>query len=132
MLRSGLTSDQIHARAARTRAVYVAAIEEEARLAGELDAFGPSAENVAMLRDRQRMRWERIAVRVPGLERDRGLLGRGDDRRQQVRWATPAGALPLVRSTTTRWERAQLVAPSPAVAVASLTWAVPNDDAPHG
>jgi hypothetical protein len=42
------------------------AIEEEARLAGELSAFDATDESVRYLRDRRRLRWERIAARVFG------------------------------------------------------------------
>lgn len=88
-LRAGLTPDQVFATSGRTRAVYLAAIEEEARLEGELNAFAATPENVVMLRDGRQFRWERIAVRVFGDARQvvsvRGLYdeakGRGASER---------------------------------------------------
>jgi len=46
--------------------LFYAALEEEARLEGEFDAFEPTPQNATDLRDRRRLRWERIAVRVYG------------------------------------------------------------------
>jgi hypothetical protein len=66
LLRDGFTPDQVHAKFAKGRQVYLAALEEEARLVGELGTFEPSDEVVRYLRDRRRLRWERIAVRVFG------------------------------------------------------------------
>jgi hypothetical protein len=63
---AGLTPDQIFARNGRRRAVYLAAIIEEARQQGELEAFRPTPEKVELLRDKRGHRWERIAVRVFG------------------------------------------------------------------
>lgn len=65
-LQAGLTPDQIFAAYGRRRSVYLIAIKEEARLEGELNSFAPNPENVVKLRDRRRLRWERIAVRVLG------------------------------------------------------------------
>jgi hypothetical protein len=50
----------------RRRSVYLAAIEEEARIEGEFNAFAPTPENVVTLRERRPLRWERIAVRILG------------------------------------------------------------------
>ena len=69
-LRSGHTPDQVFARHGGRRAVYLMAIEEEARLAGELNAFDATDEAVRYLRDRRRLRWERIAARVFGEARE--------------------------------------------------------------
>ena len=66
-LRSGMTPDQIYNTVGQAKQAYwLAAIEEEARLEAELDAFLPSPESVVMLRDERRLRWERIAARVFG------------------------------------------------------------------
>lgn len=66
-LRSGMTPDQIsNTVSGTTRAQWLAAIEEEARLKGEFDAFPPSPESVVTLRDERRLRWERIAARIFG------------------------------------------------------------------
>lgn len=65
-LRAGLTPDQIFARNGRRRSVYLLAIEEEARLEGEHDAFAATPDNAARLRDQRELRWERIAVRLFG------------------------------------------------------------------
>jgi hypothetical protein len=65
-IRAGLTPDQIYARNGKRRAIYLAGIVEEARVAGELAAFEPTPANVELLRDRHGHRWERIAVRVFG------------------------------------------------------------------
>lgn len=65
-IRAGLTPDQIYARNSKRRAIYLAAIIEEARAKGELASLDPTPANVAMLRDRRGHRWERIAVRVFG------------------------------------------------------------------
>lgn len=63
-IRAGLTPDQIYARNGKRRAIYLAGIIEEARVAGEFGGFAPTPENVALLRDKHGHRWERIAVRV--------------------------------------------------------------------
>ena len=65
-IRAGLTPDQICARNGKRRAVYLAGIVEEARIAGEFAKFEPTPANVELLRDRHEHRWERIAVRVFG------------------------------------------------------------------
>jgi hypothetical protein len=65
-IRAGLTPDQIYTRNGKRRAIYLAGIIEEARVAGEVGKFDPTPENVALLRDRHGHRWERIAVRVFG------------------------------------------------------------------
>jgi hypothetical protein len=65
-LATGLSPDQIYAANGKRRAVYLAALEEEAMRVGEFDAFEPSPEVVADLRERDGYRWERIAVRVFG------------------------------------------------------------------
>jgi hypothetical protein len=65
-LRHGYTPDQIYSRQGRRRAIYLTAIEEEAANCGELNQFPPTAESVVKLRDRRRLRWERIAARVFG------------------------------------------------------------------
>jgi hypothetical protein len=66
LLKSGLTSDQIAARAENRRDAYLIALQEEARRANELKAFEPTPENVVHLRDQRDLRWERIAVRIFG------------------------------------------------------------------
>jgi hypothetical protein len=68
---AGRTPDQIAAHASNRRAVYLAAIEEEARRDGEFDAIEPTPANVVALRDKRSLRWERIAVRVFGDPRRR-------------------------------------------------------------
>jgi hypothetical protein len=68
---SGLTPDQIAAHAEPQRAVYLAAIVEEARQRRELAAFAPTPEEVERLRDVEGHRWERIAARVYGDPRRR-------------------------------------------------------------
>jgi uncharacterized protein with ParB-like and HNH nuclease domain/alkylated DNA nucleotide flippase Atl1 len=65
-LRSGSTPDQIYKAMGERRAVWVAAIEEEARLEGELGVYAPTAESVVQLREERGLRWERIAARVFG------------------------------------------------------------------
>ena len=65
------TVDQVslvhcYAQNGRRRAVYLAAIIEEAREEDELAAFEPTPKNVDLLRDKHSHRWERIAVRVFG------------------------------------------------------------------
>lgn len=65
-LEAGFTPEQVHSRRGRRRATYLLAIEEEARLQGELAAYAPTPEEVVTLRDVQRLRWERIAARVFG------------------------------------------------------------------
>jgi hypothetical protein len=59
----GLGPDQI---ARGDREVHHAVLEEQARLAGELGTFEPTAENVSLLRDERKLRWEAIAVRIFG------------------------------------------------------------------
>jgi hypothetical protein len=70
-LSAGRTPDQIAAHASNRRAVYLAAIEEEARRDGEFNAIDPTPANVVALRDKRSLRWERIAVRVFGDPRRR-------------------------------------------------------------
>jgi alkylated DNA nucleotide flippase Atl1 len=65
-LRSGLTPDQIYAASGNSQKYWLTAIEEEARLEGQLAAFTVSAESVVTLRDEGHLRWERIAARVFG------------------------------------------------------------------
>lgn len=65
-LRSGLTPDQIYAAMGEKRAHLLTAIEEEARLEGELGASTPTPDIVGPLRDESQLRWERIAARVFG------------------------------------------------------------------
>ena len=65
-LEHGLTPEQIFRAAGEQRAVYLTAIEEEARLAGELNTSEATAENAAALRDQRNLRWERIAARLYG------------------------------------------------------------------
>ena len=65
-IRAGLTPDQIYARNGKRRAIYLAAIPEEARQQGEAASLEPTPANVERLRDRHEHRWERIAVRVFG------------------------------------------------------------------
>jgi hypothetical protein len=62
-LRDGRTPDQI---CKGDTKVFRAALEEQARLADELDAFAPTAANVVDLRDQRRLRWEAISARVFG------------------------------------------------------------------
>jgi hypothetical protein len=62
-LQAGLTADQV---GEGKWSIFFVALEEEARLEGELAAFEPTPENVVDLRDRRQLRWERIAVRVFG------------------------------------------------------------------
>jgi hypothetical protein len=72
-IRAGLTPHQLYVSHQKSRAVYLAAIIEETRAAGEFAAFEPTPANVEMLRDKHAYRWERIAVRVfgdPRLSRD--------------------------------------------------------------
>jgi uncharacterized protein with ParB-like and HNH nuclease domain/alkylated DNA nucleotide flippase Atl1 len=65
-LRSGLTPDQVYTAMGAKRGYWLTAIEEEARLEGELAAFPADPESIAALRDERRLRWERIAARVFG------------------------------------------------------------------
>jgi hypothetical protein len=65
-LRSGLTPDQISAAIGEKRGPWLTAIEEEARLDGELAAFPTNPESVTTLRDERQLRWERIAARIFG------------------------------------------------------------------
>src|SRR5438046_3156688 len=62
-LGQGLGSHEI---AHGDRETFFAVLEEEARLAGELDAFEATPANVVMLRDERTLRWEAIAARVFG------------------------------------------------------------------
>jgi hypothetical protein len=65
-LRAGMTPDQMKAPLGLTRATWLIAIEEEARLEGEFDDFAPTSMNAVKLRDQRQLRWERIAVRLYG------------------------------------------------------------------
>jgi uncharacterized protein with ParB-like and HNH nuclease domain/alkylated DNA nucleotide flippase Atl1 len=65
-LQDGLTPDKVYEANGKRQAVWLAAIEEEARLEDELNAFPPTPESVAALRDERQLRWERIAARVFG------------------------------------------------------------------
>jgi len=65
-LRSGLTPDQVYTAMGARRVYWLTAIEEEARLEGELAAFPASSGSVSALRDERQLRWERIAARVFG------------------------------------------------------------------
>ena len=65
-IRSGLSPHQIWANNHRERAVWLAALVEEARQQSELAAYEPTPANVVLLRDEHGHRWERIAVRVFG------------------------------------------------------------------
>lgn len=85
-LEQGLTVGQICEAAADKRAAYLMAIEEEARLAGELNNSQPNAENAASLRDERHLRWERIAARLYGDAR------RVDDAKRLYDEARGAGA----------------------------------------
>jgi hypothetical protein len=70
-IRAGLTPHQLWRDNQKSRAVYLAAIIEEARAQGELAAFEPTPANVEMLRDKHEHRWERIAARIFGDPRRR-------------------------------------------------------------
>ncbi len=65
-LRSGLTPDQVYTAMGARRVYWLTAIEEEARLEGELATFPASPGSAAALRDERQLRWERIAARVFG------------------------------------------------------------------
>ena len=65
-LQQGLTFEEICSSAPDKRAAYLTAIEEEARLAGELNNVEPNAANAVSLRDDRHLRWERIAARLFG------------------------------------------------------------------
>jgi hypothetical protein len=65
-LLAGRTPDQIFAMLGRQRQIYLTAIEEEARLVGELGTLPATPETAAELRDDRGLRWERIAARVFG------------------------------------------------------------------
>jgi hypothetical protein len=93
-LQQGLSFEQICAAATNRRATWFMALEEEARLAGELNSFEPNAENAASLRDERRLRWERIAVRLYG------DASRSEDARRLYDQAKGAGA--ATRSYTGR------------------------------
>jgi hypothetical protein len=62
----GRTPGQIYRTNGKTQAVWVAAIEEEAKLAGEYATLAPTLENVVALREERQLRWEHIAARVFG------------------------------------------------------------------
>src|SRR5436190_8322493 len=62
-LRQGLGPDQI---ARGDRETHHAVLEEEAHLAGELGAVEATPENVVLLRDERKLRWEAIAARLFG------------------------------------------------------------------
>jgi hypothetical protein len=96
-LQQGRTSDQIAHAAVDIRTTWFIALEEEARLAGELNTIEPSAENVAWLRDDRHLRWERIAVRIYG------DAGRANNARRLYEQARGAGA--AKRSYTGRGRR---------------------------
>jgi alkylated DNA nucleotide flippase Atl1 len=65
-LRGGMTPQQIFETLGQKRVHWLTAIEEEARLQGELAAFPATPENASSLRDRRQLRWERIAARIFG------------------------------------------------------------------
>lgn len=66
-LREGRTPDQIALKGrSRDRAIFLAAIEEEARLEGEFNTMPATPATVVKLRDQRQLRWERIAVRIFG------------------------------------------------------------------
>lgn len=65
-LRSGLTPGQVYHAMGAKRVHWLTALEEEARLEGELAAYPASPQTVAALRDERHLRWERIAARVFG------------------------------------------------------------------
>lgn len=65
-LRSGLTVKQACDALGGGRARWLAAIEEEARLNDEFNAFEASPDVVVELRDGRNLRWEKIAVRIYG------------------------------------------------------------------
>ena len=65
-LRSGVTPREIFKAMGKKHTYWLAALEEEARLEGELNAFPASPESVVGLRDGRQLRWERIAARVFG------------------------------------------------------------------
>jgi alkylated DNA nucleotide flippase Atl1 len=66
LLTSGLTSHEVYESMGATRACWLAILEEETRLAGELAAYPATPAEVAALRDERQLRWERIAARVYG------------------------------------------------------------------
>jgi hypothetical protein len=65
-LRSGVTPHGVFKATGEKQAYWLVALEEEARLEGELSAFPASPKSVVDLRDGRRLRWERIAARVFG------------------------------------------------------------------
>ena len=65
-LAQGQTPDQIYPALGRSRRVWLLAITEEARQSGVLGTGAATPENVAALRERENLRWERIAARVLG------------------------------------------------------------------
>jgi hypothetical protein len=62
-LRSGRTPEQV---GGGDRTTHRIALEEDARLAGELGAFPPTPESAVHLRDERLLRWEAIAARIYG------------------------------------------------------------------
>lgn len=66
LLAEGLTPEQVNNRLGPERAIWIAAIEEQARHVGELAAFPATPESVAWLRDERALRWEAIAARIFG------------------------------------------------------------------
>jgi len=66
LLMAGLTPEQVKQRLGPSRGVWLAAIEEEARREGELDAFPATPGSIVQLRDEGTLRWEAIAARVYG------------------------------------------------------------------
>jgi len=65
-LRSGMTPQQICEDMGDKRIYWLTAIEEEARLAGELAAYPATPDAITALRDERQLRWERIAARIYG------------------------------------------------------------------
>lgn len=76
LLIDGTTPDQIAARHGRRRELWLVALQEEAKLEGEFNTFPPTPENALKLRDRRKLRWERIAVRMTGDPRSTALVRR--------------------------------------------------------
>jgi hypothetical protein len=62
----GRTPAEIATPASDKRGTWLIALEEQARLAGELGAFEPTAENAVKLRDERQLRWERLAAALYG------------------------------------------------------------------
>jgi hypothetical protein len=65
-LRAGSTPDQIARYGGNPHSLWLAAIEEEARLNNEHGTFPARPEAAVTLRDERQLRWERIAVRIYG------------------------------------------------------------------